>query len=281
MDRTAPVALAPREFLKGAIMTNPRALHWRRLRRGLTLPALLLAVWWAAFHFGWAHTGFFVPPQKVWRTAIALTDNGYLVSSLLASLRRDLIGFALGASAGLLFGTLLGLSRWAENLLAPTFNTIKQVSLLAWIPLISLWFGLGDPAKVVFLSLAAFFPVVLNTFEGIRSVPRELIEVARVFAYSRRQLVRRVVLPAALPSIFTGVYLALIYAWLATLGAEYLLSSGTGIGNLMTDGREHFWMDQVILGVIVVGLVGFVLNTLADIAERHLLGWRGSTAGRY
>jgi sulfonate transport system permease protein len=147
--------------------------------------------------------------------------------------------------------------------------------------MISVWFGLGDTAKVVFLSLAAFFPVLLNTFEGIRSVPRELIEVGRVFALSPLQMLRRVVLPAALPSIFNGVHLALIYAWLATLGAEYLLTSGIGIGNLLTDGREHLWMDQVLLGVLMVGLVGYALNLAASGIESRLLRWRGTSTGQY
>jgi sulfonate transport system permease protein len=173
------------------------------------------------------------------------------------------------------------LSRLLENLVGPTLHTVKQFSLLAWIPLISVRFALGDLAKVVFLALAAFFPVALNTFEGIRGVPRELVEVARVFALTPLQLLCRVVLPAALPSIFNGVHLALIYAWLATLGAEYLLTSGIGIGNLLTDGREHLWMDQVLLGIVIVGLVGFTLNWLAGTIEARLLRWRGTSTGQY
>ncbi|MCY1288944.1 putative aliphatic sulfonates transport permease protein SsuC [compost metagenome] len=130
---------------------------------------------------------------------------------------------------------------------------------------------------MVFLSLAAFFPVVLNTFEGIRAVPADLLEVARVLRFSRVQVLWRVVLPSAAPSIFSGIHLGLIYAWLATLGAEYLLVSGKGIGNTMIDGRENFWMDLVIFGVIVVGLVGFTLNWIASRIERRLLAWRGSS----
>jgi sulfonate transport system permease protein len=175
----------------------------------------------------------------------------------------------------------MGMSRLVDRIVGPTFHTVKQVSLLAWIPLISLWFGLGDPSKVAFLSLAAFFPTVLNTYEGIRSVPRELLEVARVFDFSRWQLIRRVVIPSALPSILTGIQLALMYSWIATLGAEYVLTSGAGIGNLMVDGREHFWFDQVILGVIIVGLVGYSLNLLASFAQRRLLGWRGTSVARF
>jgi sulfonate transport system permease protein len=222
-----------------------------------------------------------VPIGKVWDTAVRMSSSGQLWRSLGASLARDLAGFALGSLAGLGLGIALGLSRLLENLIGPTLHTIKQISLFAWIPMISVWFGLGDTAKVVFLSLAAFFPVLLNTFEGIRSVPRELIEVGRVFALSPLQMLRRVVLPAALPSIFNGVHLALIYAWLATLGAEYLLTSGIGIGNLLTDGREHLWMDQVLLGVLMVGLVGYALNLAASGIESRLLRWRGTSTGQY
>ncbi len=160
--------------------------------------------------------------------------------------------------------------------MGPSFHTVKQISLFAWIPLISVWFGLGDAAKVAFLSLAAFFPVVLNTFEGIRAVPADLLEVARVLRFTRTQVLWRVVLPSAAPSIFAGIHLGLIYAWLATLGAEYLLVSGQGIGNTMTDGRENFWMDLVIFGVIVVGLVGFTLNWIASRIESRLLACAGA-----
>jgi sulfonate transport system permease protein len=260
---------------------NLRRLERQRLLRGAALPAVLLACWWAAFRFHWTGSAMLVPIGQVGETALRLSASGQLWTALGASLARDLAGFALGSLLGLAAGIALGLSRRLENLVGPTLHTVKQISLFAWIPLISVWFGLGDTAKVVFLSLAAFFPVLLNTFEGIRSVPYELVEVARVFAFSRTQLLRRVVLPAALPSIFSGIHLALIYAWLATLGAEYLLSSGIGIGNLLTDGREHLWMDQVLLGILIVGLVGFSLNLIAGAIERRLLRWRGSAAGQY
>ncbi|SMC29942.1 sulfonate transport system permease protein [Andreprevotia lacus DSM 23236] len=249
--------------------------------RGWVIPALLLLLWWAAFRFNWSDSALLVPISKVWQTAERLSSSGELWTALYASLRRDLAGFAIGTLVGLLVGAALGLSRLLEGLVGPTLNTLKQISLFAWIPLISMWFGLGDAAKVAFLSLAAFFPVVLNTFEGIRSVPPELIEAARVFGYRRDQILRRVVLPAALPSIFTGVYLALIYAWLATLGAEYLLTSGAGIGNLLTDGREHFWMDYVLLGIVIVGLVGFALNWIASRFEARLLRWRGHSTAQF
>lgn len=249
--------------------------------RGWVLPIALLALWWAAFRFGWSSSPVLVSIGSVWHRAVEQTVSGELWIGLSASLQRDLIGFAIGASAGLVVGAALGLSRLFENLVGPSFHTLKQISLFAWIPLLSVWFGLGDAAKIAFLSLAAFFPVVLNTFEGIRSVPGELMEVARVLRFNRWQWLRKVVLPSAAPSIFAGIHLGLIYAWLATLGAEYLLVSGKGIGNTMIDGREHFWMDLVIFGVIVVGLVGFTLNWIATQIESRLLAWRGKSVAQY
>lgn len=260
---------------------DARRADLRRHARGAVLPALLLALWWAAFHFEWTDSVMLVPIDKVWETALRMSSSGQLWKALGASLVRDLGGLVLGSLAGFALGATLGLSRLLENLIGPSFHTVKQISLFAWIPLISVWFGLGDTAKVVFIALAAFFPVTLNTFEGIRSVPRELIEVGRVSALSPLQMLRHVVLPCALPSIFNGVHLALIYAWLATLGAEYLLTSGVGIGNLLTDGREHLWMDQVLLGVLIVGLVGFALNLIANSIEHRLLRWRGASTGHY
>jgi sulfonate transport system permease protein len=249
--------------------------------RGFVIPALLVLAWWAAVRFGWSSSPLLVAPGKVWDTGVAQLTSGKLFSALGASLWRDLIGFAIGAGAGLLFGALLGASRLAEKLVGPSFHTLKQISLFAWIPLLSVWFGLGDAAKVAFLSLAAFFPVVLNTFEGVRGVPADLLEVARVLRFTPAQRWRKVILPAASPSIFAGIHLGLIYAWLATLGAEYLLVSGEGIGNLMIEGREHFWMDMVLFGVLVVGLVGFALNWIASRIEARALAWRGRSVAQF
>lgn len=261
-------------------MAAARHVVPKRLR-GAVIPLLLLAAWWLAVKSGLSTSPLLVAPEKVWATAVDQVTSGKLFVALGASLWRDLAGFAIGAGAGLLFGAALGASPLVEKLVGPSFHTLKQISLFAWIPLLSVWFGLGDAAKVAFLSLAAFFPVVLNTFEGIRSVPAELLEVARVLRFTRWQRWRRVILPSASPSIFAGIHLGLIYAWLATLGAEYLLVAGKGIGNTLVDGREHFWMDLVLFGVIVVGLVGFALNWIASRLEARALAWRGRSVAQF
>jgi sulfonate transport system permease protein len=238
--------------------------------RGWVVPIVAVALWWLASNQGWSNSGLLVSPQKVASTAWDQVTSGQFWRAISASLARDLSGFFIGTALGLILGCLLGFSRLFERLVGPSFNTFKQISLFAWIPLISVWFGLGDVAKVVFLSLAALVPVVVNTCDGLRNVSPALLEVAKVYGFTRWQTVIGVMLPAALPSIFTGVYLALVYSWLATIGAEYLLVSGEGIGNALIDGSEHFMMDLVLFGMVVIGLVGWALNVLARRLERRL-----------
>jgi sulfonate transport system permease protein len=245
--------------------------------RGWVVPVLGVAVWWLAANQGWSDSGLLVSPQKVALTAWEQVSSGQFWRAISSSLARNLSGFFIGTALGLLLGCLLGFSQLFERLVGPSFNTFKQISLFAWIPLISVWFGLGDVAKVVFLSLAALVPVVVNTCDGLRNVPPAFLEVAKVYSFSRWQTIIGVMLPAALPSIFTGIYLALVYSWLATIGAEYLLVSGDGIGNTLIDGSEHFMMDLVLFGMVIIGLVGWALNVLARRLERRMQRLYGIT----
>lgn len=238
--------------------------------RGGVLPLTALGLWWWSAHYLPGHSVLLVAPEKVLETAWQMILSGQLWRALSASLARELAGFTLGATGGLLLGYLLAQFRLFATLAGGTFNTFKQISLFAWIPLISVWFGLTDTAKVVFLSLAALVPVTVHTWDGLRQVPPALNEVAKVLCLTRRQTLWTLQLPAALPTIFTGLYLALIYSWLATIGAEYLLVSGNGLGNTLIDGSEHFRMDLVLTGMVVIGLVGWLLNRVARYLERLL-----------
>ncbi|KTS37839.1 taurine ABC transporter permease [Methylobacterium indicum] len=245
-----------------------------RLRRGLVLPLLLLVSWEASSRTGLVDPRFLPPLEAIFSTALTEIRSGDLVRHLAASLARDLLGFAIGASAGAAFGVLLGLSPLAARLFGPTFHALKQIAVLAWIPIISIWFGFAESAKVVFIALAAFVPVVVNTKEGVASASPQLVEVGRALRFSHRQMLLRVFLPSALPSIATGLQLALIYSWLATVGAEYFMAVGPGIGGLIIAGRERFQMDLVMLGVVILGLVGFLLNATAASLAARALRWR-------
>jgi sulfonate transport system permease protein len=212
-DCAAPVNHKHKTQADKAPLTSRR----RRIDlRGLVLPVVAIALWWAISEAHLVKSGLLVSPGQVLQTAWEQITSGALLRALSASLAREASGFVIGTVGGLLLGSVLGLSRVATRLTGPSFDTFKQISLFAWIPLISVWFGLGDAAKIVFLSLAALLPVTAHTCDGIHAVPRAYIEVARAFRYSRLQMIGYVILPAALPSIFTGIYLALIYSWLAT-----------------------------------------------------------------
>jgi sulfonate transport system permease protein len=252
----------------------PVSFSFVRFRRGLVAPLALLILWQVVAQFRLANVHIVVRPWLVAQTAFAHVADGSIFVDLLASLERDLGGFLLGAFAGMVVGSLLGASRLGVRLIGPTFHAAKQVAVFAWIPLMSVWFGTGELAKVVFIALSAFYPVVLNTEEGVRSIAREYLEVAKAFRFSRWSTLRTVLLPAAAPSIFVGLRLGLIYSWLGTIGAEYLLAPGRGIGNVMISGRQRVAMDEVILGIIAVGLVGFLLDTLAARLEARILRWR-------
>lgn len=246
------------------------------LRRGVVIPLLLLAAWLVLTHYKLVNTYLLVKPEKVLTRAWSEFRQGELLTELGASLQRDLLGFLLGSTLGVLTGGAMGLSRRFDRLFSPTFHAAKQVAVFAWIPLMSVWLGSGELAKVVFIALAAFYPVVSNTHQGVLSAAREHLEVARAYRFTRLQTLRKVIWPSALPSVFAGLHLGLVYAWLGTIGAEYLLAPGHGIGNLMISGRESFAMDKVLLGVIIVGAVGATLNELATRLETSQLRWRVS-----
>lgn len=256
----------------------PNASPRRRRRidpRGVLLPLLIVALWWLATERAWVDTRLVVPPQAVLHTAWITLGDPDFYRGVAASLGRDLAGFTVGAAAGLGLGLLLGVSRWAEWIVGPSFHTLRQISLFAWLPLLTSWLSTGDLSKVVFIALSAFYPVVLGTFEGVRSIGRAQLEVARVHAFTRGQVLRKLLLPAAAPQAFTGLRLGLIYAWIATIGGEYLLYSyGHGLGNLVFKGRATFNVELILFGVLVIGFIGYGFNRLADALERRLLPWR-------
>jgi sulfonate transport system permease protein len=247
--------------------------------RWAALPLTLFIIWYVTTAFGWVNTKLIVPPAKVFQAAVkAISHDGFL-GGVEASLIRDMSGFVVGSFFGIIFGVLLGLSRWTERVVGPTFNTVKHISLFAWLPLISTWLGTGDSAKIMFIALTTFYPVAINTFDGVRSVPRTQLEVARVYAFTRWQLITRLIMPAASPQILIGLHLGLIYAWMATIGAEFLLiTADSGLGDAVIKGRAAFNVELIIFGMLIIGLIGAFFNVIATRIESRLLAWRGDSA---
>ncbi|MDE1172628.1 MAG: ABC transporter permease [Parvibaculaceae bacterium] len=244
------------------------------LGSGVVFPLLLLLAWDLSVRFGLLDARLWASPEAVAATAREQLGDGSLLTALGASLRRDALGLLGGSLIGLILGGALGTVRLIDELLSPLLNGLKHIALFTWIPLMSIWLGNGETAKVTFIALAVFLPVMLNTYEGVRSVDPRFLEVARILKLSRLQTLRKVVLPAAAPSIATGLHLALIYGWLATIGAEYLFAVAPGIGSSIMEGREQFRMDLVLLGMAIIGGVGFLLNTAARRLQAHVLRWQ-------
>ncbi|HEK1684180.1 TPA: ABC transporter permease [Pseudomonas putida] len=242
--------------------------------RGLWLPLLLLAAWEYASRQDAAGAYAFVPLSKVGSALLELLGNGELLINLLASLARTSSGLALGMLAGIGLGALMALSPLANRLTAPLFHALRQVPMLGWIPLIALWFGNGEPAKLLIVSLAAFYPMVLNTYEGLRQVDVRQREVGQVLMLDRWQQLRLILLPGALPSIATGVLQALAFAWVTAVGSELFLASGAGLGNLMMNAEAGARMEVIIVCVLCIGLCGYLMTWLCTRFCRRLLRWR-------
>ncbi|WP_082750401.1 ABC transporter permease [Pseudomonas mosselii] len=244
--------------------------------QSLLLPAGLLVLWQAANRLGWVDANILTSPLEVLRSLYAGLLDGSLPEALRLSLQRTLAGLLLGGGAGFVLGLLLGLSASAERLLGPSLSALRQVALFAWVPLLTAWFGLGEGAKLVFVALAAFFPLLIATQRGIASLPPQLGEAAQALRLDLPHRLRLLVLPGAAPAIFAGLRLALIYAWLGTIGAEYFMPSDGGIASLMIGAQQLFRMDQVMAAMVLIGLVGALLGHLGQRLESRATRWRSA-----
>lgn len=270
----ARTGLRPRAWARGARLG--RLLASRQLgdlALALVLPAGGLALWALAARNEWLSPQILPPPALVWATFEDLLRDGEILGDLAVSLGRVLEGFALGAVAGLALGVAMGLSRRVEAYVSPLFRAVAQVPSLGWLPVLMLLVGIGDALKLLIIAKACMVPITLSTLAGIRDVPQRYFEVAQVFRLGRRDLVCRLVLPAALPPIFSGVRLALSHAWIALVVVE-IVAGADGIGYMMAWGRTLFQLDVVIAGMVVVGLVGWGMDLLLRLAERRLSRWR-------
>ncbi|MFF7106099.1 ABC transporter permease [Pseudomonas sichuanensis] len=244
--------------------------------QSLLLPAALLALWQCANSFGWVDANILASPLDVLRSLSAGLLDGSLSEALRLSLQRTLAGLLLGGGAGFALGLLLGLSQRSERLLGPSLSALRQVALFAWVPLLTAWFGLGEGAKLVFVALAAFFPLLIATQRGIASLSPQLGEAAQALRLGLAQRLRLLVLPGAAPAIFAGLRLSLIYAWLGTIGAEYFMPSDGGIASLMIGAQQLFRMDQVMAAMVLIGLVGALLGHLGQRLESRATRWRSA-----
>ncbi|MBO9538526.1 aliphatic sulfonate ABC transporter permease SsuC [Herbaspirillum sp.] len=239
---------------------------------GWILP-LALVVWWEiAAQAGWLSSRILPEPFAVLKAIWNLSASGELWRHLAVSSARAASGFAVGAGLGLVLGLLSGSLRWAELLLDTTLQMVRNIPALALIPLVILWFGIDETAKLFLVSVGVFFPVYLNTYHGIRSVDRGLIEMARSYGLSGWALYRDVILPGALPSILVGLRFALGLVWVLLIVAE-TISAQAGIGYMTMNAREFLQTDVVLVGILLYALLGKLADSAARALERFWLRW--------
>jgi sulfonate transport system permease protein len=244
-----------------------------RYSLGWLFPSGVLVLWTVAAERGWAPPQILPPPRLVFDTLVDLGRSGDLLLNYGISLGRVTAGFLVGAVLGTLLGTLMGLSRRLESYVYPSFNALSQVPVLGWLPLAMMVFGIGESLKIAIIAQASLVPVAMNVLGGIRRVPAEYVEVARVFELSRCQYLRKVVLPATVPSLFVGVRYGLTLAWLSLVTVE-LLASSEGLGFLIVWGRQLFQLDLVLAAIVSVGVLGLLLDKALAALESRLLRWR-------
>lgn len=253
-------------------MDAVRKPGWRAALAPWLVPALILGLWQLAAQAGWLSSRILPAPSAVAAAAWSLAVSGELWQHVRISALRALWGLLLGGGLGLALGLLNGSSRTAETLLDTTLQMIRNIPVLALIPLVILWFGIEETAKLALLSLGVFFPVYLNTFHGIRSVDPALIEMGRSYGLSGWPLYRDVILPGALPSILVGLRFALGLVWVILIVAE-TISAQSGIGYMTMNAREFLQTDVVLLGILLYALLGKAADTLARALEHRLLRW--------
>ncbi|AOK52664.1 aliphatic sulfonate ABC transporter permease SsuC [Burkholderia stagnalis] len=247
------------------------ARAWRTAAPWL-VPLALLAVWEAGARIGWLSTRVLPEPVAVVRAAWSLVVSGELWANVKVSTWRALFGFALGGGVGLALGLATGLSKAAEVALDSTIQMIRNIPALAMIPLVILWFGIDEKAKLFLVALGVFFPVYINTYHGIRSVDANLIEMAKSYGVRGFALYRDVILPGALPSILVGVRFALGLMWVMLIVAE-TISAQSGIGYMTMNAREFLQTDVVVVGILLYAVLGKLADVLAKWLERVTLRW--------
>ncbi|MFD1333487.1 ABC transporter permease [Methylopila musalis] len=272
------------DFIGGVVPATPakpRGAAWLKsgdALLGIVLPAVILALWQASASFGWVDAVFLPAPATVATAFWTMLTKQKLAWDFLASIEIVGQAFLYGSALALVLGVAAGLSRRVEKFFGPTFDIIRHIPGIAWLPLIVLWLGIGAPAKVLVIAKSVFFPVFLNTLQGVRNVDRSYVELADALTLTRWQLVRKVILPAALPNILVSLRYAAGLAWALVVVAEGL-SGLEGLGFLIFRAQGLLLTDQLLVCMVVIGLVGFAIDRGMFWVQRRLLRWKQGFEG--
>lgn len=245
----------------------------KKIALGLVIPISIILVWIWSTQSGKIAPSLLPTIEMVKIACIDMCKSGQLQSDLLVSIQRVLKGFLAASLLGITLGVIMGMFNPIREMLEPLITTIRQIPMIAWFPLIVLWFGIGESSKVIIIVLAAFFPVLVNTLSGVANTPEGYVEVAKLYKLSRIKTFTKLYLPHAIPQILVGLKLGLSVSWMAVVAAE-LVAATSGIGFRMNDARSMMRSDKVIVCMIVIGLVGILMDKLVTVLFNYLTPWQ-------
>lgn len=240
----------------------------------LIIPVVLIILWQLAANEGMINLQLFPSPLRIWQAFVKSVTNGKLQANILVSLQRVLIGYAYGAVLGIVIGVLLGLSQKAYRLFALLLEILRPIPIIAWVPVLIMLLGIGEISKIIVIMIGSFWAIFLNTYDGVRGVDTKYLEVSEMFMLTREETVLRVILPAALPGIFTGLRIGIGSAWISVIGAE-LIASSAGLGYMISYSREMAQPANMYVSVFVIGIIGYLINAIIKLIEKRALRWNG------
>jgi sulfonate transport system permease protein len=268
--------------MSGAAITLPTAsraasrLPWRRVNgflRRAYVPIVIVLLWQAGSALGLYSVQTVPPPTVVAQAAWQLACSGQLAINIWVSLERVAFGLSIGVAIGTLFALIAGLSRLGEDAIDSTVQMVRTLPHLALIPLMIMWFGIGETPKITLIALGSMFPIYLNLFAGIRGADRKLREAAGTLGLSQFETILHVVLPAALPGFLVGLRQAFGISWITLVVAEQINASA-GIGYLVMNARDFLRTDIIFVGLTIYALLGLLTDSSVRFLEHHFLAWR-------
>jgi len=271
--RTIAAAGTPPQAAAAVAGTDPgtrrsiASRRWTSVVVGAILPLGILVAWQATTSLGWFTVVQLPSPAMVLEAGVELVERGTLGGFILTSAQRVVVGFAIGATLGLLLGAVTGLARTWDVFFGSTLGAVRAVPSLAWVPLLILWLKIGEESKITLIAIGAFFPVYTTVSAALRHVDRQLVEAGRAFGLRGVRLFTTIQLPAVLPSVISGLRLALAQSWLFLVAAE-LIASSSGLGFLLVDSQNNGRVDRILLAIVLLAVLGKTTDAILGIFER-------------
>lgn len=242
------------------------------------VPVIFISLWQFFSQIGKINASILPSPRTIWETLLSMIESGEIFQHLGTSIVRVIKGYALGSFLGITLGTLMGLIKKLDKALTVIIGLFRPIPVIAWVPMLILWLGIDEASKVTVITIGSFWPILLNTIHGIKNTDKKYLEVARTLEKSNVIILFKVVLPSALPSIFTGLRIGIGNAWMSVVGAE-LIAAASGIGYLISYARELSQPDVMLVGVCSIGVIGLLIDFLIKAIEKRVLRWNINIQG--